>query len=725
MFVTPVFLVGALLAVIPVIIHLFFRRRAPQMYFSTIRFLQLCVRKAARRKRIENLLLLLFRMLLFGLLAVALARPFFRSSVAGGSGPASAVIILDNSYSMATRQQGMERFAQAKDIARTLVREMSERDSVALILTGGPRAGDKVQLTHRLNDVHSAIAQAEIFAGYANVTTAVNRAFEALRTSGDVSREVVVVTDLQEKSLEGELGAAARGEKDVPLIFYDCGQEAVVNLAVTGLTFKGGTRLGGTLSTLVVQVYNPTDGEIRDARLTLYVDNKAVKEQRVTVQGRARTPVHFRYPFTEARTVTGWVQLSDDSLAFDNRCNFRIAASDRIRVLVLRDEQAAISYLDEGYYVVRALDPHTADDAGGVSPIAPVLRLTGELDKAVLEEFGAVFFMNVHGLDLTSVSKLRRYVETGGMVVFFMGDRVDPSRYGGVFLPSGTGLFPANLGRAVGDDRKRQDVWQMRPPDFAWGGFARLKAVPPALFERVRAYRFFTIDGWDAAKVQVLAALSSETAAPASAPLLASASLGDGEVFFFSVPGTTGWTTFPATKVFVPMLHEMVYAVTGKTGRLESVTAGQPRRFDFADVQGEVTVSVEVRPGTTEVRKSTHDASGNFVLFESTWRPGIYRYVLAGAREGEDYFVVNPDTRESELARMSDAALEGKFSATKMLVVRSPEQLTAERLRLREGRPLAGYVFLLVITVAGFELFLANRTRPAQVEGRPRTGATA
>ena len=33
----------------------------------------------------------------------------------------------------------------------------------------------------------------------------------------------------------------------------------------------------------------------------------------------------------------------------------RIAATDRINALVLRDEQAAITYLDEGYFLVRAL----------------------------------------------------------------------------------------------------------------------------------------------------------------------------------------------------------------------------------------------------------------------------------------------------------------------------------------------------------------------------------
>jgi len=722
LFLAPAFLLGALLAAVPVIIHLFYQRRAPQVFFGTIRFLQLCVRKTARRKRIENLLLLVFRMLLFGLLAAALAKPFFRSSLAAGGGPAATVIVLDNSYSMATRQQGVERFAVAKDRAQALVREMSERDSVALLFTGGPHAGDAVELTHRLNDVQSSIAQAEIFAGYTNTVAAVNRAFEIIRTSNDVDRQIVVITDLQDKSLEGDLSRSARAEQNVPLIVYDCGQEAVTDLAVTGLTLKGGPRVGGRLSTLDAEIYNPTETEVRDARVTLYVESQPVKEQRVTVQPHARTRISFSYPFAEAKTVTGWVQLSDDSLDVDNRFNFRIGAGDRIKVLVLRDERAAISYLDEGYFLTRALDPRTAKDTQAATSLDPSPRLVSELDKIPLEQFGAVFLLNLRQIDAPAVRRLRRYVETGGMLVLFAGDRVDPARYSDVFSREGTGLFPAILHAPVGDAASHEQFWQMRPPVFGWTGFAGLKDVSPELFERVRAYRFFPIDGYDPSKVQVLAELRGDKASPKSAPFLAVAPLGEGQVFFFPVPATTDWSNFPATKVFVPILHEMIYAVTGKTGRLESVLAGQPKRFDFADVQGEVSVAVETRPGMTQVAKSTHDASGNIVLFPDTWRPGIYRYVLSGAKQGEDYFVVNPDTRESDLSRVSDAALRDRLRVPRLLVVRTPQELASERLALREGHPLSGYVFLLIIGVAAFELFLANRTRPAQVEPALRPG---
>ena len=270
-FMAPIFLLGALLAVVPVIIHMFFHRRAPRVFFGTIRFLQLCVRKTARRKRIENLLLMIFRMLLFGLLAVALARPFVRSAIVGGSGPTSTVIVLDNSYSMATVHEGKPRFKTAKEIASSVVHEMSEGDSVALLLTGGPRSGGKVELKHNLNQVDRDIAQAEIFTGHTRLMAKINQAFDLLKTSSNVNREVIVITDLQEISLDARLTESALAQDDVALLFYDCGREAVNNLAITGLSLSEAGRLSKETPTLVVEIFNPTSSEIEDARLAFAI----------------------------------------------------------------------------------------------------------------------------------------------------------------------------------------------------------------------------------------------------------------------------------------------------------------------------------------------------------------------------------------------------------------------------------------------------------------------
>src|SRR3954452_10150708 len=94
-FLTPLFLVGALAAAIPLVIHLSRSRRTKKMRFSTTRFFTDQFLRSYRMSRLKEIVLLLFRMALFALLAMALPR---RCSApkggsaggASGSGPRSA-----------------------------------------------------------------------------------------------------------------------------------------------------------------------------------------------------------------------------------------------------------------------------------------------------------------------------------------------------------------------------------------------------------------------------------------------------------------------------------------------------------------------------------------------------------------------------------------------------------------------------------------------------------
>ena len=72
---SPWMLFWALAAVVPVMIHLWSRRRYDEVPWAAMRFLLSAIRKNARRWRIEQLILLMVRMLILILLAIALADP--------------------------------------------------------------------------------------------------------------------------------------------------------------------------------------------------------------------------------------------------------------------------------------------------------------------------------------------------------------------------------------------------------------------------------------------------------------------------------------------------------------------------------------------------------------------------------------------------------------------------------------------------------------------------
>src|ERR1035437_9720833 len=101
-FVNPLFMVGTLAALVPVLIHLLTRDRIRRVEFSTLRFFAKNSQRVLRRKRYQEIILLAMRMLICTLLAVAFARPFFggKADEARAGVGTARVIVADVSGSM-------------------------------------------------------------------------------------------------------------------------------------------------------------------------------------------------------------------------------------------------------------------------------------------------------------------------------------------------------------------------------------------------------------------------------------------------------------------------------------------------------------------------------------------------------------------------------------------------------------------------------------------------
>jgi len=194
----PVLLIGLLAAGIPILVHLLASVRAPEVYFSTLRFVRLAMEKTARRRRVQHWLLMLMRSLLMALLAMALAQPFYRPQryLPGEPSNMSAVVILDNSMSMSARLGLQTRLDRAKRIARQTLGGAGRPRRAALLVTCGGAAqdaprlvGDPQTLLDRLDAVGPSYARADLAA--------------AVRTAQDLlseeasNRAIFLISDMQ------------------------------------------------------------------------------------------------------------------------------------------------------------------------------------------------------------------------------------------------------------------------------------------------------------------------------------------------------------------------------------------------------------------------------------------------------------------------------------------------------------------------------------------------
>src|SRR3954463_10531481 len=141
------YLIGLVSAAIPLVIHLSRSRRTKKIRFSTTRFFTDQFLRSYRMSRIKEVFLLLTRMALFGLLAMALAQPLLMPKGAGnlaGSGPRAVVLVLDDSASMAYSEDGVTLFRRAQEAASGVLRGLGSGDTATVVLAGrrmgGPEA---------------------------------------------------------------------------------------------------------------------------------------------------------------------------------------------------------------------------------------------------------------------------------------------------------------------------------------------------------------------------------------------------------------------------------------------------------------------------------------------------------------------------------------------------------------------------------------------------------
>src|SRR4026208_1320405 len=102
-FLAPLFLVGAAAIALPIIFHLIRKTTKEKTVFSSLMFLSPPPPKVTRRSRLDNILLLLLRCGVLGLLALGFARPYLvrptNGSPATGAGK-KMVILIDTSASV-------------------------------------------------------------------------------------------------------------------------------------------------------------------------------------------------------------------------------------------------------------------------------------------------------------------------------------------------------------------------------------------------------------------------------------------------------------------------------------------------------------------------------------------------------------------------------------------------------------------------------------------------
>ena len=703
------FLLGAASAAIPFILHLLYRKRAPRIPFSTVRFLLASVRKTAHRRRIHQLLLLLLRAGALFLLALGLAGPFIPSLGLGGGADAAVAVILDNSCSMAAVVEGVPRYAVAKQMAEETARGLGRGTSVALFFTNGQPAAAREKsvagtLSVNREQVLAEIIASETSAAQGNVTNAILQAEALLREAKTADRSIYVFTDFQQNAWADISSKGAAGSAGMPIIVVDCGAGGYRNLAVTRVEVRGKGRATGVPISIEATVHNVSSQPQRSVPVSLWVGSQQREVRAVDIPANATASVSFTTSFSAAGTRTGSIMIAiQDSLSLDNRRYFAVDLAEQLQVLLVKSRSGSLRVLDPAFYLICALDPSQTGVADVHSVIKPKEILLDQLADANLQGIPVVMLLEPGKLSETSARALGEYVADGGHLVLFPGGGLDAAFWNSLRTADDRPLLPVTFTPKPESVESRDQAVSLADLDFTHPLLAGFRTLPQAAFEEIRVHQWRGMQPRPG-QGDVLIRLANRR------PFLVEGPAGAGKVLVFATPATAEWGNFPVRRLFLPLMHEVVYYLAGRTEQVLSFLPGVPVQLPVPEDVAEVELSFASR----RVR-ARRDA-----LQRWTHAPGVYRWQAAGESSLTGAFVINAPPEESDLTRVEPEKALAMLGERRSFLAEDIDAVRRIRAELGSETQLRNYIIFLVLGIALLECFLSNFTGQRAIPGRER-----
>ena len=453
-------MLGLASAAIPLIIHLSRSRRTKKIRFSTTRFLTDQFLRSYRMSRLKELLLLAARMALCALFAMALAQPFLtpdKRSLLTGQHNRTIVLVLDNSASMAYRENDVTLFEQARTAALEVLQGLNDGDRVSVVLAGRrhPAKGPEVLFdkpTPELGDVRQALETLQVSELSTDLSQAIWQAEQIVQSgSADGSREIYVLSDLQNSGREmPDADQVPSGQADVNLFLVSVRPRQASNLAVTAVQYAASRPMVGIPFSIRPHIRNHSANSV-GCDVELFIDDKKVGAQRIeTIQaGRWSVPT-LHHTFASGGWHSGYVQVKDPSLESDNRRYFAFEVLDSVKVIAVNGAFSSVKRLDELFFLKAALRA----TAAGQSPIDVSIQRPADFADAELTNVPLVILANVESLPPQAIDKLEVFVDQGGSLLVFLGDKVNSSFYNQTFTGSNRmhgGLLPGRLAQISGN----------------------------------------------------------------------------------------------------------------------------------------------------------------------------------------------------------------------------------------------------------------------------------
>ncbi|MCB4792417.1 MAG: VWA domain-containing protein [Elusimicrobia bacterium] len=641
---------------LPLILHLFFKKNPKKQEFSDFRFIYLALQKLQNKFRLRQYLLLLTRMLILFLLVLFFAKPILQFNLQKGSESKdnliALVLLIDTSYSMDYNQEGRPRFEHNKVIAKKIISMLSARDRIGIIAYSNRIEAATPSLSNDKKYLLKIIDELKVTNRPTDFSAAWPVLKQLLGQFPASNQAAVVLSDLASHGFNTTLPEDDRSIK----VFYfkpKGGDNYWLNEVKAG--FSDVQNMWN-----IESVCRFDSGKYPFLwPVNYFIDNKKAGSDVLDVSSKDKIKVFFSCP-GETDGLPFRARLEQDNLDRDNNYYLLLDQPKKCKTWIVDGDPRFGGVTSESFYLKNAL-------------LNAVTVGEDKVDETQLKPPGVVILANLR----KDHENIDRFINSGGGALIFLGDRTADE-----FNPD---YLPGNIGSRF---EKTQSInWESK--DHVLN-----KLMDMSEFEiaNIAVNQGFVLQAKPGS--QVLASLSSGW------PYLLESKYGDGRVILCATRANREWGNIVSKTVFMPLIKNIAAYLSG--GAEETNTAslkiGEAFRYKTSMPDSRV-----LKPDGTVVKAVK---GGEEALFTDTEEPGIYAMVSGGRVIKK--FAVNLDTSiESELSPAGDTSLKRYFSKN-YLIKLDEANWESQFISAISGKDISRWLLLIIFLLIIAEIYLAN-----------------
>ena len=676
-FLSPSILWGLLAITIPIIIHLISLRHTRDIEFSTLRFIKSLKHETIRHLRIKQWLLVLLRTIAILCLILMFSRPLMTGTLTsklGGYIESRAVIIVDNSASMAVHTGDGTLLDRAKSSLPAILKGLEGETTVELYQTNPPRklfSGSHEEGRSIMAGV-KGIVQTNMTD---NLWTMIDSVLQMVEAS-EPNRECFIISDFQ--SAPSFTIDSLNPNSDWK---YYCILQPKVenNISISEVSVLSQIKLPNHLVKLNTRVGNGGVTDKRNIPVELYLNDERVGQ--IVSQFEPSKFKDFMFQVYPGKTgiINGKIVIPDDDFPMDNFRNFDLVIPNQIAVKVVGQSMEELFLLD------LALSAIT-----GETELLLIDRdLSDDVERLFLSDIDILLLHNPTNLSNSAIEDLQRFLMNGGGLIWFVGNdlnQTDPVAWPSLLkLPEliktrhldGESFFSTLIvdeNHSLFTDLNINNMNEELPQVFGYNE-VRLQMNHTPLIKLNNGH-----------------------------PLLIESKAFGSSGFVFTSPLNLGWNDLSVKGLLVPLLHRMLILLGTKEFNVQPLLVGQDK---IIDIKGD-NINAEwvlMTPMENEI-KLIPDYTNEKLLITETSELGSYHVFADGNLFSSFSTVLSP--QELPSIRIEGEKLTESLGVEQARIIQHTQHLESELKEIRYGRSIWRLLLFIALSCLVIESILGR-----------------